>query len=676
MYQYCPVTCGSPECSNRCTREEEPDSTGKRCWEYIEQDGLSCIDAITRGLDCHCKCGSAYLVVSGTAYRHNGGPFTWKERIQGRSLEQHFEVQADQDFVVSLTGEAMSLHTDTGVHHARLKVVEKSAPCSHASNAEGVGGLLCERPPGSDVLAIAVCDTEPALATAYLHRWTGLSINACGDFDICHCNSDCNVRDNWKLAGRIKVSPPSEDMSLFDAPRGCEAYLPTPPPLAMPTGAEHRADLVVRVGLSLSGGLLELHRQGPAEMLTAVQLTLAQYLGTQSDLLGKKTPEALDIDVRHVARRLRALFGPEASAPPGAEMRRLQDCADDDQRFRADAPDGLGLRTCSEGVGIAGNVATFCRDLTMAEAVKHCRTTCSLCAESSSPSPSDQSEGSGSPAPTPAPWPGGPGALKFRITIRTWTGTSNRVVMARLEQLRESTFYFIQMLVQHLSDVGFAESMPSTTALGAFLAEGPVSEEAPTPAPLQSAPDPDAATAGIRTSHILIIVSCGVGFLLLCGFLGGCLWFYCMDGDDEATVVPVELDVEERISRSKGGYRTKKSTVVTERQPKVALKRRRRRGCCNRLLRCCSSCFLPSFDLPTTVEPPAAAPAPVGCLATGTQVRVHGLAAAPHLNGAMGTVASGPNENGRYLVDLAVDNGSMRVEQSKALKPENLQPLA
>merc|ERR1719491_2716478 len=99
-------------------------------------------------MDCHCKCGSVYLSVSGTAYRNNGGPFTWKEKVNGISLELRLQLTTNERFTVSLTGEAMGLHTDTGVHHSRLKIVEKDSPCSHASNAEGVNGLLCARPEG------------------------------------------------------------------------------------------------------------------------------------------------------------------------------------------------------------------------------------------------------------------------------------------------------------------------------------------------------------------------------------------------------------------------------------------------------------------------------------------------------------------------------------------------
>merc|ERR1740121_1984637 len=136
-------------------------------------------------------------------------------------------------------------------------------------------------------------------------------------------------------------------------------------------------------------------------------------------------------------------------------------------RFRADAPAELGMRMCSDGVALVG-LATFCNDQIVASAVRHCRATCSLCAGAPAP-PSDDGDAAGDTAvlgTTTAPWPGGPNALKLRVTVRTWTGMSSRVVVARLEQLQTSTsFYFIQMLVKHLQDVGFAEMLPPATQL-------------------------------------------------------------------------------------------------------------------------------------------------------------------------------------------------------------------
>lgn len=78
MWQICPVKCQSPECADRCQRDEVPDGAGKRCYQHVESGSMDCVDAIKRGHDCHCKCGSTYLAVSGTLYRKGGGAFTWR----------------------------------------------------------------------------------------------------------------------------------------------------------------------------------------------------------------------------------------------------------------------------------------------------------------------------------------------------------------------------------------------------------------------------------------------------------------------------------------------------------------------------------------------------------------------------------------------------------------------
>jgi len=60
-------------------------------------------------------------------------------------------------------------------------------------------------------------------------------------------------------------------------------------------------------------------------------------------------------------------------------------------------------------------------------------------------------------------------------------------------------------------------------------------------------------------------------------------------------------------------------------------------------------------------------------LVPGATVQLTGLLAAPHFNGLVGTVVSGPNENGRYTVDLITsDDEVTREHQTKAFKPDNL----
>merc|ERR550534_3126139 len=112
-------------------------------------------------MDCHCECGLVYGSASATRFHNNGGAFTWRIRVQGQELGLDMNATLEEKFSISVTGTSMS--PESCVYNpARLKIVEEDAPCSHADNVDGVEGLVCERPPGNNLLAIAVCDTYPS----------------------------------------------------------------------------------------------------------------------------------------------------------------------------------------------------------------------------------------------------------------------------------------------------------------------------------------------------------------------------------------------------------------------------------------------------------------------------------------------------------------------------------
>merc|ERR1719183_1307349 len=74
--EHCPHTCrggGAAECAWRCGRDELPATDGKQCWEVVEKlvNPYSCAQAISMGMDCHCKCAGAYLQLA----RAGGGSF-------------------------------------------------------------------------------------------------------------------------------------------------------------------------------------------------------------------------------------------------------------------------------------------------------------------------------------------------------------------------------------------------------------------------------------------------------------------------------------------------------------------------------------------------------------------------------------------------------------------------
>merc|ERR550514_1436391 len=60
---FCPLTCETGECEQRCGRDEITAPSGMKCWWHVEQDGMNCVDGIKQGMDCHCKCGRVYRSV-------------------------------------------------------------------------------------------------------------------------------------------------------------------------------------------------------------------------------------------------------------------------------------------------------------------------------------------------------------------------------------------------------------------------------------------------------------------------------------------------------------------------------------------------------------------------------------------------------------------------------------
>lgn len=66
--KFCPVTCKTEECKQRCDRDEAIGRdmiTGeeKKCWNFIIEDGENCATIIKKGYDCHCSCGNFYQVL-------------------------------------------------------------------------------------------------------------------------------------------------------------------------------------------------------------------------------------------------------------------------------------------------------------------------------------------------------------------------------------------------------------------------------------------------------------------------------------------------------------------------------------------------------------------------------------------------------------------------------------
>merc|ERR1740133_441430 len=105
ILEHCPHTCRTKECAYRCGRDELPTATGQQCWQVVERtiDQCTCARAISEGMDCHCKCGGAYLQLA----RAGGGSFKADTYFGDDIVAYTKKVVADQPFDISLTGQAM-----------------------------------------------------------------------------------------------------------------------------------------------------------------------------------------------------------------------------------------------------------------------------------------------------------------------------------------------------------------------------------------------------------------------------------------------------------------------------------------------------------------------------------------------------------------------------------------
>lgn len=149
---------------------------------------------------------------------------------------------------------------------------------------------------------------------------------------------------------------------------------------------------------------------------------------------------------------------------------------------------------------------------------------------------------------------------------------------------------------------------------------------------------------------------------VFCPLLQLFFWWYCHSSYH--TQVATEARTE--VSVSDGGYRLKKKFVPgmeSEAPPPT-----RWEVFWSRV----SSRLFPKKKLRRVVP---ISQAPGGALEIGTRVRLQGLSQA-HFNGLTGFVTGGPNDKGRYTVEVIVDDDdSAREIQTLSFKPDNLRPL-
>mmetsp|Transcript_8453 Transcript_8453/g.14419 ORF Transcript_8453/g.14419 Transcript_8453/m.14419 type:complete len:879 (-) Transcript_8453:56-2692(-) len=653
--RFCPHSCRSGECAWRCGSadshfKEEPDLNGRLCWQMVEQEGYTCGQAIAMGMDCHCKCGPAYIL---KAYRE-GGAFVPRDELDDESLALRATAIAGYPFAVSVTGQGLRTENPAHAWGPRLKVIPSGGRCESTDLSEGLEGLSCQRPQDSgSVLLTSICTTPPAAAHMFLHRWMGLKLSKCGVHDVCHCNERCDINSNWKLIGNLTLNAPQDQGGVAKALPGCaRAILTTPAPTGYTEGEKDIKE-ITRFTISLYRDFPETPL-AISQVQHALRRALVTVLKAPSVLLGKQVPELSDVAVSS-ARRMRLL------GETTAEERRANAaaCSDDDVAFAQEAAklSLQGVTTCAQLKSMIPDVNQMCLDPSLGSAVeKGCRKTCDLCGSSQSAQPGTQSNANAGQGIAPAPSPGqDDGALPFNVAVTTHTDLSGNNVVARVELLSDDPVPFLQRLHMELELTDLpASDIPAK--LWANVTSGPTKE-----AVIEEEVEEEKPALS-TTSIIFLAMGSAIGgsIALGCCFVG--TW-YCLTRDRRKSLVaPID-----EVTVSEGGYRIKRVQAADP----GATKPPPRLGCCGRCWkRCCCCCQrkLRKAESFTNM-------ADNGVLRVGSNVKLCGLTQA-HYNGLTGTVLSGPNDKGRYEVDLiVVNNNSLEEHQTLSFKPDNLRVL-
>ncbi|CAJ1358994.1 unnamed protein product [Effrenium voratum] len=195
----------------------------------------------------------------------------------------------------------------------------------------------------------------------------------------------------------------------------------------------------------------------------------------------------------------------------------------------------------------------------------------------------------------------------------------------------------------------------------AYVALGPLAQIAP-PDTTTTEPPPTWYLGENRTANTTIMVTLisviAGSVVISCVCVG--LWMYYQN---EKYAVRVGTADEEVVERSEGGYRTKRKIIPGQapNESQAPARPSCLERCCNRLC--------PKKKV-RRIAPVAQDSG--GSLVLGARVRLVGLSQA-HFNGLEGFITGGPNDKGRYTVDVIVDDDEMvREMQTLSFKPDNL----
>jgi hypothetical protein len=314
-------------------------------------------------------------------------------------------------------------------------------------------------------------------------------------------------------------------------------------------------------------------------------------------------------------------------------------CEDNDAAF-AEQTEKLGvghLKSCKEA---KDTFVTLCEEASMQDAIMiGCRKMCDKCkidvtttfnasAPTTTVNVQDRLAEMGAP-------------LTVSVKILTMTDVTTETVVQKLGDLsgdqgnKRFSYLFLKELVRVLAD----EQIPDS--LYVHLAQPPVVRSNDS-----GAEEDDSGDA------LIIGLACGGGVLALCCCC--CIGYYVkqQDSDEEEEEDTVEDEPEET------SYRKKK---VNAQEP-VKKKKKKKKSILSKLP-CCRK-RLERLDGETVASDPPY---------VGAQVRLKGLSKREY-NGLNGTILSGPNEKGRWVVDVVIfEDATTEEHKEMSFKAENLQ---
>jgi hypothetical protein len=415
------------------------------------------------------------------------------------------------------------------------------------------------------------------------------------------------------------------------------------------TNTDQRQTAVIDAALTIYA---VLDTEWDNKLLHASKQALVSVISSYSQLLEKTAPEASDVTVSRRTRRL----GPFLAA---AETRRLvPNCTDDDAAFAEEAAKvNIVYSSCTALLASGVELNVMCSDSALYTAIiRGCQQTCSACGGSSTPAPFT--------LPTSLQGTG----ITFDFQISVETRRISSIVLARINYLKTNPAPYVQRLYLELIDAEVPEGeLPPQ--MWVSVAAGPVATLVDNVETTTRRP----STSG--NSTIFIICGVGIGGSCLVGGLFVLCWYLLTRKRKPQKGYKTTV---EHISE--GGYRKKIQTI------EVPDEKEREQDCCEKLCKrlTCGMCCLTRAEKRAKLKKPQVQAAwqdvqsadkniPLG---VGCTVMLHGLNKQEY-NGLTAEVLSGPDERGRFKVDLKVDIGASNVEEHReiSLKPDNMRVI-